>query len=163
MIAFIEVRRSYTPWALQGTSYAYLHDAYGQFVHGGQLLAEIAHHGGEGTAFQDGPADSYFFRWPNGLPQLVEGPLAGTGSYSALTARRATIAEQRALTGSNPPIPPAWLASAMSRKPKRTPALGARTALDPAICRGVNEILEELAGYMPELREALDRFERRNR
>ena len=76
----VDLDKAKEPWNLRGTEYGYLHDGYGQFVHGEAVYDEMAWKAGAlseddpGTyAVRTGSGGLHlYFRWPSFWPQTSQ-------------------------------------------------------------------------------------------
>ena len=132
----VDLDKAKEPWNLRGTDWAYLHDAYGQFVHGEDVLVEMIFKlaGGvrpETYTVRTGSGGIHlYFQWPSWYPQasqaspikgvvdvrgnggqhggyvLAEGSVTDAGPYVSMQVPR------------GPQIAPEWIRDLVVVKPK---------------------------------------------
>jgi hypothetical protein len=138
----VDLDKAKEPWNLRGTEWAYMHDAYGQFVHGEDLIDEIAYKacvelGGSGPA---GFKDTYtvrtgsgglhlYYRWPAHWPQASQAsPVKGLidvrgnggqwGGYVLAEGSVTDSGKYEVVRGIQPTLPPPWIRQLVTEKPK---------------------------------------------
>lgn len=134
----IDLDKAKEPWNLRGSDWAYLHDAYGQFVSGEDVWDEMIYKLGAG--YPSGPMFTYsvrtgsgglhlYFQWPKHWPRISQAsPIKGVvdvrgnggqyGGYVLAEGSVTSAGQYRAVENlRGPQIAPEWIRQLVAEKP----------------------------------------------
>lgn len=133
----VDLDRAKKEWALQGTEWAYVHSAYGPFVHGEDLLDEMRFKLAPGD--ESDPYETYvvrtgsggthlYYRWPSHWPRISQAsPVKGLvdvrgngGQYGGYVLGEGSQIEAGGYAGLvdfSIALPPKWIRQLVAEKP----------------------------------------------
>lgn len=132
----VDLDKAKEPWNLRGTEWAYMHDAYGQFVHGEDLFDEMTFKLGGGRAVETHTVRTgsggmhLYFQWPAHWGQQSQAsPVKGVvdvrgnggqwGGYVLAEGSVTDAGPYRHLSGEKgPQIAPEWIRQLVTPRPK---------------------------------------------
>jgi hypothetical protein len=133
----VDLDRAKEPWNLKGTEWAYMHDAYGQYVHGEDLLYEMAYKAGQSS--EDDPGTytvrtgsgglHLYYRWPLHWPQTSQAsPVKGLidvrgngGEWGGYVLAEGSVTDSgryEIVSDIQPGLPPQWIRELVVARPK---------------------------------------------
>lgn len=132
----VDLDKAKEPWNLRGSEWAYLHDAYGQFVSGEDVFDEMAYKLGG-----DRPSDlmtytvrtgsgglHLYYQWPAHWPKISQAsPIKGVvdvrgnggqyGGYVLAEGSVTSAGHYEGIDGKGPQIAPEWIRKLVAERP----------------------------------------------